>query len=100
MEDYYISHHALVEAVNGVSTHWLNDWSTVGVLAMIDRQQAADVVPVVHGLWMWTERGPEDWEKYYVCSNCGEHTFWQTNYCHDCGAKMDMEDKVKNEREV
>ena len=28
----------LKQAVNGRSTHWLNDWSTLGVLAVVDEQ--------------------------------------------------------------
>lgn len=33
-----IDRSALIKSVNGVSTHWLNDWSTLGVLSMIDKQ--------------------------------------------------------------
>ena len=33
-----IDRNALIKSVNGVSTHWLNDWSTLGVLSMIDKQ--------------------------------------------------------------
>ena len=35
------------EYVNNISTHWLNDWSMLGVLAAIDKQPAVDVVPAV-----------------------------------------------------
>ena len=35
------------EYVNNISTHWLNNWSTLGVLAAIDKQPAVDAVPVV-----------------------------------------------------
>ena len=38
---------AFKEYINNVSTHWLNDWSTLGVLAAIDKQPAVDVVPAV-----------------------------------------------------
>ena len=37
---------ALKKAVNGRSTHWLNDWSTLGVLAVIDEQPTISAVPV------------------------------------------------------
>lgn len=37
----------LKQGVNGVSTHWLNEWSTLGVLAMVDKQTTVDAVPVV-----------------------------------------------------
>lgn len=43
----YIDADALKESVKGVSTHWLNDWSTLGVLSMIDKQPTVDAVPVV-----------------------------------------------------
>lgn len=43
----YIDADALIESVNGVSTHWLNDWSTLGVLSMIDKQPTVDAVQVV-----------------------------------------------------
>lgn len=42
----YIDADALKESVKGVSTHWLNDWSTLGVLSMIDKQPTVDAVPV------------------------------------------------------
>ena len=57
---------------------------------------AADVVPVVHGHWIWHE---EDFE--YECSACHcrfdynhtfeifDHGFQYANWCPNCGAKMD-----------
>ena len=47
MEQRLIDANALKKAVNGRSTHWLNDWSTLGVLAIIDEQPTVDAVPVV-----------------------------------------------------
>lgn len=38
---------ALKAHINGVSTHWLNDWSTLGVLAAVDKQPTVDAVEVV-----------------------------------------------------
>ena len=58
---------------------------------LIDDIPTADVAPVVHG----------DWKGYFShCSVCGEETLSQdngtlhgayflTNYCPNCGAKMD-----------
>lgn len=46
MKQRLIDANVLKESVNGVSTHWLNDWSTLGVLAMIDKQPTVDAVPV------------------------------------------------------
>ena len=43
----YISREAFKEEVRRLSTHYLNEWSTLGVLAAIDRIPAADVAEVV-----------------------------------------------------
>ena len=43
----YISRDALKEEVRRLSTHYLNEWDTLGVLATVDRIPAADVRPVV-----------------------------------------------------
>ena len=62
----------------------------------LDNIPAADVVPVVHGHWIWHE---EEFE--YECSACHcrfdynhtfeifDHGFQYANYCPNCGAKMD-----------
>ena len=48
---------------------------------------AADVVEVRHGTWLRTPTG------WVYCSVCGEEppeeTNARTNYCPNCGAKMD-----------
>ena len=55
---------------------------------------AADVQEVRHGKWIYVD-GVLDWA-YYKCSECGyiekfgdDTCFY--NYCHKCGAKMNME---------
>ena len=59
---------------------------------------AADVAPVVHGRWIVTEEYNDVIEMdvvKYACSACGEYrlsatTLSQaTNYCPNCGARMD-----------
>lgn len=61
---------------------------------------AADVAPVVHGRWIVTEEYNDVIEMdvvKYACSACGEYrlsatTLSQaTNYCPNCGARMDGE---------
>ena len=52
--------------------------------------QAADVAEVVHGRWIWNEEGEIDWEQFYRCSNCGDKEYWESNFCPNCGAKMDL----------
>lgn len=58
---------------------------------------AADVVPVVHGRWTEKERimydsmREEDVHWFtYVCSVCAGEVMNNTNYCPNCGAKMNL----------
>lgn len=49
----------------------------------------ADVVEVVHGEWI-TKCVKGSWTHYrYSCSNCGSGFDSNSNYCPNCGAKMD-----------
>ena len=65
---------------------------------------AADVEPVRHGRW---ERTDDDWNSLstFQCSSCGEEWCFEIdedllslnyNYCPNCGAKMDLEDKAND----
>ena len=65
----------------------------------IDEAPTLDVAPVVHGRWI-IECDDFDCE-LMRCSVCGEEFYdgdndtvdTLPNYCPNCGAKMDMEDK-------
>lgn len=54
----------------------------------IKNMPAADVVPVVHGRWIY--KGDSD---MWVCSRCGRSVNADPEgidlYCYHCGAKMD-----------
>lgn len=59
---------------------------------------AADVVEVVHGKWIHDENYV-DWAEQYKCSVCNGHALTDgdyrhklSNYCPNCGAKMDLEE--------
>lgn len=100
----YISREAIAAEAQSLSTHLLNEWDTLGVLALIDRQPAADVRPVVRGKWLpdydYTEYDwdgstplpePRKFQDGWQCSLCGEYTPSETNYCPNCGADMRKE---------
>ena len=55
----------------------------------IDSIPGVDAVEVVHGRWIWTMTGEEDYEQYYRCSECNDYMYSEYNYCPNCGAKMD-----------
>ena len=66
---------------------------------LIDAQPAADVVEVRHGRWMTTDAYPH----HLYCSVCyktyAKNAKWvneldlPTNYCPNCGTRMDKEDE-------
>ena len=82
-------HCAECDSYHGVRCRacWVDD-----TLDYIDSEPAADVAEVVHGRWIWNEEGEIDWEQFYRCSNCGDKEYWESNFCPNCGAKMDLED--------
>ena len=67
-------------------------WTPPRVETLLLRQPTDDVAEVVHGRWIWNEEGEVDWEQFYRCSNCGDKEYWESNFCPNCGAKMDLED--------
>lgn len=66
------------------------------VLNEVLNRPAADVVPVVHGRWseskehFYLNNGCKEWINFY-CSECDAPNNSPTDYCPNCGAKMDLE---------
>ena len=62
---------------------------TADYIYMIEDMPAADVAPVRHGRWIASH------DEFCTCSICKYPVYvgWnQTNYCPNCGAKMDKEE--------
>lgn len=72
--------HADVDDVHGCGL--LED-----VICEVDAQTAADVAPVVHGRWMPFHSEAAGDIQY--CSACEIGFGAKTDYCPNCGAKMD-----------
>lgn len=96
MEQRLIDANALKKAVNGRSTHWLNDWSALGVLAVIDEQPTVDAVPVVrcgeceyHGEPHRTDMGVD----VVWCNFYNTHKL-KDGYCN-CGERKDGERRTE-----
>lgn len=53
---------------------------------MIESLPAADVAPVRHGRWLCVDT---DTEQFFLCNRCKKKEYWESNYCPNCGAKMD-----------
>ena len=51
---------------------------------------AADVAPVVHGRWVCVDT---DTEQFFLCNRCKKKEYWESNYCPNCGCRMDGGDR-------
>lgn len=86
-----ISRAAAIEAILG----------SFNAIRAIEELHAVDAVPVVHGRWIGVEYDgyADGYPVYdlYECSICGEEHKGEydtlTNYCPNCGAKMDGDNK-------
>lgn len=63
----------------------------------VDKQSEVDSETLrPHGKWIEPE-GISYYGYDYVCTQCGYIEGYKRNYCPDCGAKMDLEEKKANE---
>lgn len=53
---------------------------------------AADVSPVVHGRWLCVDT---DTEQFFLCNRCKKKEYWESDYCSNCGARMDGDSDAK-----
>ena len=71
-------------------THTLIAATMLTAIDIVAEQKTVDAVEVVHG--RWEERKILDWfgtKNCYRCTECKTHWDGNTNYCPNCGAKMD-----------
>ena len=57
-------------------------------LCCLEHIPAADVAPVRHGRWICVDT---DTEQFFLCNRCKKKEYWESNYCPNCGAKMNEE---------
>ena len=87
------------DAVNAVmAAKWVDGSDGAMAMEIVASPAAANVAPVVHGLWgkepssfwRWTSSGAVAVTRTtYRCGLCGRGTAVKSNYCPNCGAKMD-----------
>ncbi len=66
----------------------IDEQSANAVISLLRRQPTADVEEVKHGCWkQYGLQNP-------LCSICHKYNLEQSNYCPNCGAKMDEERKT------
>ena len=50
--------------------------------------KAADVALVRHGKWLCVDT---DTEQFFLCNRCKKKEYWESDYCPNCGCRMDLE---------
>ena len=60
------------------------------VLREVSDAPTADVAPVRHGRWVCVDT---DTEQFFLCNRCKKKEYWESNYCPECGARMDLEEE-------
>ena len=99
MSDYISREAAIVDFER--CNHENPVWTPQRVKTLLMRIQTADVEPVRSGEWLRTD---DDWNSLttFQCTVCGEEFCFEIdediellnyNYCPNCGAKMDLEEK-------
>ena len=88
----YIKRETAIKRV--METKWESGSDGAAAMEIVAATPAADVAPVVHGRWIY--KG-----EYAVCTECGGRSGTQydgvepiplmTQFCPNCGAKMDGE---------
>ena len=106
MAEYIDREALLTHQYNASHSNWPQLAEMVVGVEDIEDAPAADVAPVVHGLWMpIRESEMTGWDPAvagrdpiggYICSVCKEEAVYDcndefvlSNYCPNCGAKMD-----------
>ena len=81
------------EAIETAKHAWAKDLEPSQYIEIIP---AADVAPARHGQWIYREFDDEyGLRQEYECSECAKYSYFDTDYCPNCGARMDEE--VKHE---
>jgi hypothetical protein len=106
----YIDREALVSIFNAKADMAIGTPKEVfhAAAKMVELLPAADVAEVIHGRWLTSSDGI----KPMKCNKCGAHALFAftvnafgdqelfrvpTNYCPECGAKMDDERREEQE---
>lgn len=62
-----------------------DDWCCSGPCTL---EEDIEYAPVRHGRWLCVDT---DEEQFFLCNRCKKKEYWESNYCPNCGAKMDGE---------
>lgn len=100
MSNEYINRQAAIDDICETANDLQDVLIPVYYMGLIKALPAADVAPVVHAYWIPQKENHEFKEALMNCSACGYPVSrWtgNTNFCPNCGAKMDGERKEEYE---
>ena len=80
--DEYIKREEAIEAVKHAWAKGLEPSQYIEIIT------ADDVAQVRHGRWLCVDT---DTEQFFLCNICKKKEYWESNYCPNCGCKMDLE---------
>ena len=84
--DEYIKRETAVRMV--MAAKWMDGSDGAMAMEIVATAPTADVAPVRHGRWLCVDT---DTEQFFLCNRCKKKEYWESNYCPNCGAKMDLE---------
>ena len=83
----YIEREAAIKALMNDAPEQVG-YSREDAADCIRYMDAADVAPVRHEKWLCVDT---DTEQFFLCNRCKKKEYWESNYCPNCGCKMDLE---------
>lgn len=72
-----------------MAAKWMDGYDGAMAMEIAASAPAADVAPVVHGRWVTHYRGGTTVAEGYVSTCCDMWNSRKSDYCPNCGAKMD-----------
>ena len=91
-----------IQAVVDVVGHGITQIDAVTIADKFEEAPTADVVEVRHGYWKWEKKIEPKAQNRLYCSVCDNEClskgnyYVYSNYCPECGAKMDGERSNEN----
>ena len=83
MAEYIERKRAIVDACNSLE---LYPSEYAKLEDALNKIPAADVAPVRRGRWVLVD---SDVEQFFMCNKCNEKEYWESDYCPNCGCRMD-----------
>lgn len=87
----YINREAAIRALLNDAPEQVS-YSREDAADCIRYMDAADAALVRHGRWFQTAKWWQGGSAWKQCSECGILHLGKSNFCPNCGAKMDLED--------